>query len=245
MAKSNIYDLHLSEILLRTCCDFSGNAGAGAAGANVPSLALSSSIGATMPASLSTQASFTSEVIGMPAFYTVQGVTHVITYPDLTTTVGSSTPLTGALQTVVSGLVGTTYTVTSTVVIEDLVNAIPGVDITLTATMVITAVLPTYYGVKVSEAIPTITSLYQISSSSTQFSMTTSVVGRMYVVIPTAISSVTPMLTLAGPNGLTYPASDFAVSTFAVGANSYDYYILNYDTQLTGTNVKTFTINFS
>jgi len=232
MAKDNIYDLHLTEVLLRLCTDCTG----GGTSSNVPSLTLSSAVGDTLPENSNENVIFTSTVNNIPSGYSIQASSHVMSYPNGDPdTVSSSSPMAGPSTNVILGVVGSTFVVTSTVTLEHATDP----DIVLSDTFTITSVLPIYYGVKTAEAIPTTTGLDQISSANNQFSLTSTVVGRMYIVLPSTLSA---LLSVSGPNGLTYTvANDFTL----IMQGSLNYYILNYDTQLTGTNVKLFTLNFS
>jgi len=85
----------------------------------------------------------------------------------------------------------------------------------------------------------TTTGLSQIASSDTSFGLTNTIVGRIYVVTPTASAD---LISLSGPNGLTYTIADDFTTTSLGGL---DYHISNYDTQFTGTNVKTFVLNYA
>ena len=67
--------------------------------------------------------------------------------------------------------------------------------------------------------------------------MTNSSIGRLNVVVPTANGSI---VSVTDNNGLIIPLSSFLLTT----VGSFDHYVLTYDTQLTGTNIKTFTINY-
>jgi hypothetical protein len=230
MAKDNIYDLTISELILRAAATASASIGAAA-------LTITNSTNSNqVQAGYNGNMTFTSTLTNIPAGYTISGTTHVITYPTaIPTTTGSTSILTGPSVNVILGAVGSVFTVTSSVT---LVHAtLP--NIIVNGSQTITSVLPIYYGIKPYEAAPTITGLSQIANSATSFPMTTSVVGRMFVAIDTSIT--TPMVSLTGPNGLIYTvANDFTLTL----SGSYNFYQLNYDTQLTGTNIKTFTINY-
>ena len=227
--KDNIYDYQISELILRLD---NNNAGTN----NSPRLSISSSIGSTgvvenynNPAVV-----FTSEVLNVPAGYTVKSSTHVISYPiAVPDTVGSSTTLSGPGVSVIVGAVGSTYTVTTSVTLEHNTE----VDIVLAGTIVIASASPMYYGVKAYSGTPDITALSIGASTETSFSMTTSIVGRIYIVLPIGLPALTSVV---DPNGYIYPISDF--TSIIVG--SLVYYQLSYDTQLTGAYQKTFKFNF-
>jgi hypothetical protein len=228
MAKDNIYDLIISELILRI---------AALTNAATTSLVVTNSIGSSqVQAGYSGTVTFTSEVYNMPTGYFVSGTTHTMTYPVAPFSESSSNdPFSGTPVAVSLALLGDTFVVNSTITLSHATDP----DIILTGSNTITAVAAAYYGVLDVSAGLTITGLTAMASSSTQFQMTTSIVGRIYVVLPVGLS---PLVSLTGPGGLVYTvASDFTLSTLA----SLDYYILNYDTQLTGTNVKTFTLNYA
>jgi hypothetical protein len=230
MAKNNIYDIVISELILKD--------GSGGSGSSAPYLTLSSTIGSNEVQALYNNPSvvFTSLVSNIPSGYSITANSHVITYPTVEpNTVGSTASLSGNATSVILGIVGNTFTVSSTVVLEHL--TLP--DITLNATLVITAVLPIYYGIKAYSGTPDTTGLSQMASSDINFIMTTSIVGRLYVVLPTASD---PLISITDFNGMTITvADDFTPIT----SGSFVYYILDYDTQLVGSDEKEFTLNYS
>ncbi len=239
MAQDNIYDLIISELILRLDATTAANQGA-------PGILITSNLASANEAAENSNQSvvFSSTVQNIPTNYTVQASSHTMEFPSTVTSpdvTGSTDTITGTDSTVILGAIGSTYTVTSTVILEDLATG--GADITLVSTYVITSVLPIYYGVKAAETtatvptVPDTTGLLTAANSATYFQMTTSIVGRLFVVIPTTNSA---LLTITGPNGLIIPISDFTATT----VGSLVYYELNYDTQLTGSNLKTFTLNY-
>tara|TARA_R110000765_G_scaffold71466_7_gene138732 strand:- start:89 stop:778 length:690 start_codon:yes stop_codon:yes gene_type:complete len=228
--KYNIYDLTISELILRVDSSTAASVGA-------PAITITNSTNSNqVQAGFNGNMLFTSTISNIPTGYSISGVTHAITYPTVTPdTTGSTISLTGPSVNVILGAVGSTFVVTSAVTLIHATDP----NIVLAGTHTVTAVLPLYYGVKPYEAVPTNTSLSQTASSATQFTMTSSAVGRMFVVIDTSIT--TPLVSVTGPNGLIYTvANDFTLTL----SGSYNFYQLNYDTQLTGANIKTFTLNY-
>jgi len=230
MAESNIYDLVISELILKAD-------GAGVnSSSSVAQLVLSNSLNVTeVQENYNGPISYTSNVYNIPAGYSVKASTHTITYPNgATQTVSSSAAATGAPTTLILGVVGSTFVVNATATLEKSGSA----DIVLTTSMTITSVLPLYYGVKANSLTPTTAGLSQQANSNHEFILTTSTLGRLYIVLPTGAAAI---LTVKDPNGNLYPASDFDVTV----SGSYKYYILKWDILLTGANLKYFTINFS
>lgn len=226
MAKDNIYDVIISELILRA---ENSSILAG------PNLKLTSSLGTNqVQAGFNGVAVFTSTVTNLPLGYTVDTNSHVISYPISTPdTVGSAVVLSGASTSVILGSIASTYVVESTVTLVHDTEA----DIILTATLTITAVAPLYYGIKVNGSLTT-TSLQETYGSATTISFTNTIFGRLWVVLPTGQG---PLISVKDHNGLVLPvATNFTIAT----SGSFDYYILNYDTQLTGTNIKIFTLNY-
>jgi hypothetical protein len=228
--ENNIYDLTISELILR---DSSGASSGSTAAARV---VLTNSLNTTeLKENYNGSIDYTSSIYGIPSGYTIKTGTHIISYPNgAPDTVSSSSVSTGASTTIILGALGSTFVVNTTVTLEKSGEA----DIILTDTHTITAVLPLYYGVKADSLTPDTTGLSSQANSALTFSMTNSILGRIYVVLPTTAS---PIITITSSNGNIYPVSDFNVIT----SGSLVYYILTWDTQLTGTNLKYFTINFS
>jgi len=230
MAKDNIYDKIISELILRI---------AALTNAATAQLVITTDLPGNsnnVPVGYSGSIVYTSTVQNMPSGYSVSGTTHVITYPAPNpATSGSTDALSGPAIPVSLVTLGATYTVTSTVTLSK-----PGdPDIVLTGTHTITAVSPAYYGVQPYSATPVTAGLTAMASTDTQFTMTTSPLGRFIVALPVGSPA---LVSVFGPNGLVYTVvSDFTPIT----AGGYIFYQLNYDTQLTGTNVKTFTISYS
>jgi hypothetical protein len=228
MAKDNIYDLIISELILRLeASDIEGG----------PTLTLVSSLDSPLvPTNFNENVIFTSILTNIPTGYSITASSHVITYPTMDPpTVGSDSVVSGSPTPVILGSVGSTFVVTSTITLEHATES----DIILNAIYTITTVEPTYFGVKAFSLTPDTIGLDTIASTSNTFQMTTSILGRLYVVTPLGVD---PIISITDHNGLVYTiADDFTVST----SGGFTYYILNYDTQLTGTNIKTFTINFN
>lgn len=225
MSKDNIYDKIISELILRIQA---------LSTVFTPSLTISNNIGTQeVPAGYSGNIVFTSTVNNIPVGYSITGSSHVISYPGGTPdTIGSITPLTGASIAVALVTAGSTYVVTSTVTLSNGVDP----DIILNATHTITATQPAYYGVKAYSATPVVAGLTAMASSAPNFQLTSTGIGRVYIVLPTTNN---PLIAVVDNNGNTWTiANDF--SQITVGSDLF--YQLNYDTQFTGTNIKTFTL---
>jgi hypothetical protein len=227
MAKDNIYDLIISELILRVESI--------ATTSTAPNIILSSTLpGNVVAAGFNGNTVFTSVIVNIPSGYTIQASSHVINYPvpSPVSTVGGSAALTGPTVNVILGAAGSTFVVDSTVT---LIHAtLP--NIVLNGIFTITSVSPTYYGIKAFSASPDTVGLATIASSANTFQLTTSILGRMYIVTPTSSPLITGVM---DQNGLvTVVATDYTITIIG----SLRYYILNYDTQLTGTNIKTFTL---
>lgn len=226
MAKHNIYDKIISELILRLTTA-SNNSG--------PTLKLTSTLGSTsVPVGYSGNITFTSEVLNIPLGYSIDTNTHTIAYPGATPpTTGSSALLTGPSIPVALALLASTFVVTSTVV---LISG-SGPNIVLTDSITITAVAPGYFGVLPYNPVLTTTGLTSFAPSVPQFQLTSTGIGRLIIALPIGSGSI---LSISQDNGLIYPVSDFSVATYL----GFVYYTLTYDTQFTGVNVKTFTINY-
>ena len=228
MAKDNIYDIIITELILRSD---NVNSTLG-----LPTVVITSTIPNTVPANFNGSGVFTSQVYNVPSGYTIDPNSHIITYPiAVPPTIGSNPVLTGGATNVILGINGTTYVVNTTITLIHSTNP----PITITGSYTITAVAPMYYGIKAYSSSPDTTGLALTSSLMTSFQMTTSNFGHLYIALPTGMN---PLVSVTDPNGLIYTiANDFTLMT----NTGYDYYILNYGTQLTGSNVKTFTLNFN
>jgi hypothetical protein len=224
MSKDNIYDKIISELILRI---------AALSTVYTPSLTISNNIGTQeVPAGYSGNIVFTSTVANIPVGYSITASSHIISYPSDPDTIGSTATATGPAIAVALVTAGNTYTVTSTVTLSNGVDP----DIILNATHVITATQPAYFGVKVYSATPVVAGLTAMASSSLSFQLTSTSIGRVYIVVPTTND---PLIAVVDNNGNTWTiANDF--SQITVGSDLF--YQLNYDTQFTGTNIKTFTL---
>jgi len=226
--KDNIYDIIITELIL--------GAAAGATSAvGAPTVTLTSTANTEVSELFSSNGTFTSTVTNIPTGYSVKASTHIITTPTApVTTTGSTSLLTTTSHAIVLGTVGSTFVVNTTVTLEHTSDP----DIVLVDTFTITSVLPIYYGVKLYSATPVIAGLSTTAMSDTVFSLTSSSVGRIVLALPVSLPA---LVSLTGPNGLVYTvANDFTVIT----VGSLDFYQLTYDTQLTGTNIKIFTLNY-
>lgn len=227
MAQNNIYDYTVSELILRLDSATSTSSYS-------PNIVITNSLNAlTVPENYNGSVTFTSEVTNIPSGYSVKVNTHVITFPTGAASVTNSSAVSTGTDTVIVGVLGSSYVLSVSMTLEHSTLA----DIDLTATHTITSVLPIYYGVKTFEVAPDTTSLLEISSEEVVFNLTSTSVGRLNIVIPTPLGA---MLSVTDHNGLIIPASSFLLTV----VGSLNHYVLTYDTQLTGTNVKTFTINY-
>lgn len=228
--KDNIYDLVASELILRGSSTSSSGSGASSG-----SLDITSTIGSNeVQAGYNVANTFTSSVGNIPSGYAISAGTHIMTFPNSVTT-GSSSESIADSKTVYMPTAGDTFVVSSTVTLISAGNP----DITLTGTITITAVLPLYYGVADYTSTPGVSlldSLSQAASSSTSFTLTSSAVGRLYIVVPTTLDDIKYV---TDNNGM-------VITEFTKATNvNLDYYVLNHDTQFTGDHNKIFTINFS
>ncbi len=233
--KKNIYDLVATELILR--------AGSGSSiGAYPALLTITSDIGSTeVMVGYNENHSFTSVVENIPTGYTISPDSHVMTYPSSADTIGSAESISTTGVTVnIGSTLGGTYVVTSSVTLVNLGDTSQP-DIILTGTMTITSVLPLYYGVKAYTDTPsTLLGLETAAYSSTSFTLYNTILGRLYIGLPTTLS---PLISITDSNGMIITADKF---TLISNTSEYiNYFILNHDTQLTGLNSKKFTINFS
>lgn len=228
--EKNIYDLIISELII------AGNANNGNTGGSsgTPKVTLSNNLNIIdINAPATPVVIYKSEISNIPSGYTI--FSHTITYPGGVT--GNSTsPLvvTGNI-TLSIPTVGSIATATSNVILRKAGE----VDIILTSVNTITGVTPLYYGILPFANPPVTAGLIAQSSTKFDFYLTSSAVGRLYIALPV---SITPTIkSVTDPNGLLIPIESFTVITNA----GYKYYILNWDTQLTGSNQKKFIINFN
>ena len=230
MAKDNIYDIISSELILRLA--------ASTAATGAPYITLTSSLATSVPAGFSGNGTFTSTVSNLPIGYTILANSHIVTTPTTPqTTTGSLDVLDTTSHAVAIVSAGSTYVANTTVTLSHPTDPLQA-DIVLTGSFTILAVLPIHYGVKAYSATPTSAGLADEAMDSTSFSMVNSILGRLVVALPTALDA---LVSITGPNGsIQLIADDFSI----INDGGYNWYQLNYDTQLTGANVKIFTLNF-
>ena len=227
MAKDNIYDITTSEIIMRLRSTETNSAA-------TARLEISSNLGFnTVPVGYNAAHNFTSGVVNMPTGYTVKVSTHIITMPIAPISVISSNSISTATNYSVNigGTVGATFVVSSTVTLEHASDP----DLILTDTYTVTSVLPICYGVKVYDVSPTISTLSTQSSDALSFNLTTTILGRLLIAIPTGDDD---LIALQDSNGNVWPVSDFTMTT----VTDHEIWQLNYDTQFTGAYIKTLTI---
>jgi len=228
--EKNIYDLIISELVLLGTSGGSG--GGGSTSSAGPRIELTNSLNISeidAPTS-SLLLTYTSQILNIPAGYSI--TSHTINAPVGAPETTTSNTFTSNSKTLIIGAVGQTFLTTSTAVLTKTGEP----NITLTATNTITGVAPMHFGVKAGTALNT-TSLATQASTKNTFEIISGS-GRLYIVLPTSFS---PLLSVTDSNGLIIPASSFTTTT----SGSQKYYILNWDTEFTGTNKKKFTLNFN
>jgi hypothetical protein len=227
--EKNIYDLIISELIVSGT---SAGAGGGSTSSGSARLDLTNSlniIDINAPVSNVTL-TYTSQILNIPAGYTI--FSHTVSAPVGAPETSTSNTFTTNSKLLTISSVGLTFQTTSVAVLKKTGEA----DITLTATNIITGVAPMYFGVKTGTALNT-TSLNAQSSTKNTFELTSGT-GRLYIVLPTTTAT---LLSVTDSNGLIIPISSFTATT----NGSLKYYILNWDTEFTGTNKKQFTLNFN
>tara|TARA_R110002073_G_scaffold2605_1_gene16947 strand:+ start:1604 stop:2320 length:717 start_codon:yes stop_codon:yes gene_type:complete len=188
---------------------------------------------------------FNSSIPVMPVGYSVVTGSHIISSTGTAggsgvfTSVGVSTVAATTPTISVTFLTGETYVVNTTVDITDGTTTL-----TLTNTYTINVVDSMLFGVKAYEGagVVTSTSLSEAPSTDAKFDIVgATVIGRLYIVLPTALVTATPLLSVEGPSGLIFPISDFTSTV----SGTDTFYVLNYDTELTGTGIKNFILNYA
>jgi len=235
--ESNIYDVVISELILKNASGGAGGAG-GAGGSNyTPYVLVTSSLTSnSVQENFSGLVTFSSTVYNIPSGYTVKANTHSMTYTSGgAATNGSSNVISSSQITVIVGSAGSTFLASSTVTLAKFAEP----DIVLTNVFTITAVVPMYYGIKPFNATPDFTGLTPAAGNNTVLTFTSSTLGRLHIVLPV---SALPIVSVIDPSGNIIPASAF---TSPIGGGSLKYYLMNWDIILTGSNLKYFTIKFS
>lgn len=233
--KKNIYDLVVSELILRAGGESASGSGSGSGST---SLTITSNIGSNeVKLGYNEDHSFTSSVENIPSGYSVSAGTHIVSYPTASPTTGSSESVTGVVSVNVGNTEGNTFIVSSTVTLVSASLA----DIVLTSSITITAVLPLYYGVAAYTATPsTSLSLNETAYSNNSFTLSNTSIGRIYIGLPYSLSD---LVSITDNNGMVITVDKF--TKYNNTLESVNYYILNHDTELTGLNSKKFTLNFS
>ena len=231
MSKTNIYDVVISELILRS-------ENSDASNLNFANLIITSNISQnTVPQNFNrSDLEFKSTLENLPNGFSIVPNSHVMSYPDSTAdTVGSDVTINISNKTVILGSVGSVYTVSSVIQITD------GIDtITIEAEYNINAVLPIYYGVKPAPVgNPNTSGLFEISSDNRFFKLDTTSIGRLFVIVPSGLGQL--FKGVHDANGFFIPTSSF--TTYTDG--TYYYYYTSYDTQFTGNYTKTFLMVFS
>lgn len=232
MAKDNIYDQIIAELIFRAEQNASSFG---------PQLVISSSLEGNniVPYSTSLNFEITSEVINIPVGYTVKANTHIISYPGgvPVNDVSSTVSMTGTTLNVISGTNGWTYTVNVTITLEKTGSA----DIVISDTFVITAVDTVYFKAHATDfnfnLSSTSTSILDlVNGSEINWNIATSLL-YLYIIVPTGLN----ISYIIDHNNNIIPISNFSMSTVA----AYDYYVLNWATQLTPSMIYTWRVIFA
>jgi hypothetical protein len=234
--ESNIYDLIISELILKD----SSSGGTSISGSNSPKLTITSTAPKNqIVVNTNTSVTFTSTLTNMPDGYSVKPNTHILDFDlgSYGTSTGSGEILTVTKSAVLITSVSDYYMVDGSITLQK--SGQP--DIIVTASFSITAALPLFYGVKAYSTTPNFSGLLAINSNTREFTLTSSNLGRIYIVMPSTLT----LVTLVDPSGLIIPVSDFELNIVGQQFNgvNYKYYMLKWDTQLTGTNNKLFKLN--
>jgi len=213
MAKTNIYDRILAELVYRT------DSLIAATGAPYIQITNDLPYETSAPFNFNGTITATSEVKNIPTGYTVKANTHILTYTGTGTTNTSSSSLqTGSAIAVIFTMIGNTYVITSNVTLEKAAN--PDIVVT-TSTLTVTGTASIFAGTKAvnNSFVTTTLTSYVYSTSSPIVNMGTQ--AYPYIVIPTALAQ--PIYIL-DENNLIIPMSDFTVTAAA----GYNYYVLNW-----------------
>jgi len=232
--ESNIYDLVISELILKN-----SSGGGSISGTSAPKLSITSTAAKNeIVVNTNTSITFTSIVTNIPSGYSVKSNTHILTFDSGNNGTSTNSADTLAITKVVRlDAISAVYVVDGSITLQKSGEA----DIVLTANLTITASLPLFYGIKTYSTTPTYSTLSTISSTTREFTLVSSSLGRIYIVMPATLT----LVTLVDPNGLIIPVSSFELNNSGQLYNgiNYKYYMLNWDTQLTGTNNKLFKLN--
>jgi len=217
MAKDNIYDFIISELLYRQ-------------NSAVPSGAPYLSVSSNLPFNNRAEFDFNgtveiiSEVKNIPSGYSVQSNTHEIIYPIVFGPDTSSNALfTGAACPLIFTSIGQTFTVTVNVTLEHISDP----DINLTTTFTITAEDALYMGSKPLDNTFNLVGLdsYLFIEENQTILLPTTSVEYIYLVLPTGSNAP---LFLKDRNGLVIDMSNFTITT----TGGYDYYVMQWPTSL-------------
>jgi hypothetical protein len=217
MAKRNVYDFIISELLYRA----SVNASAG------PYLQVSSNLtfNDKAPFNFNGNVKFTSELKNIPTGYTVKANSHTISYPIVTPqTISSNTIVTSNDIPLIFNSINDLFTINCSITLEK--PAVP--DIIITKQFIVTASGSIFFGTKsVNNEFNQLNLLSTVSATQNQtilFPESTS--KYIYIVFPTGF---TLPLFLRDRNGLVIDLiSNFTKTTIS----NYDYYVLNWVTDL-------------
>lgn len=218
MAKDNIYDRVIGELVIRSAQNVSSLG---------PSLVLNSDLptGNLVTYNSAFSFSLTSEVRNIPTGYTVKSSTHIISYPGgaPASDVSSLATFTGSQVVVMSGSTGWTYTVSVTVTLEKSGSA----DLVLSDTFIFEAVTTLYYKKDSVDNNFVLTSTSKAILDTTYgsdivWSVNNSNLVYLYIIVPTGTS----VSHLVDHNQDIIFLTDFTVST----VGGYDYYVSNWAT---------------
>lgn len=217
MAKNNVYDFILGELIYRST--ISNNIGG-------PSLEISSSLlfNDRAPLNFNGTAAFTSTVKNTPVGYTVRASTHIMFYPIIFgPDFSSNNSFTGGNAPIIFTSILDSFTVNSTVTLEKAGSP----DIVLNGSITVQASSVILFGSKTTN-----NSFITSALNSTVFAAQNQTVllapasfNYIYFVFPTG--GALPLY-LKDRNGLVIEFSNFTMNS----AGGYDYYVLNWATTI-------------
>lgn len=227
MAQTNIYDFIIAELIK--------NGSNGSSGLDLTVLSLTVNNPSVIAGETVNGVIFTSTLSNLPSGWTIVADSHVISVPGFADTTGSITPVLTTGLSINLPLPNDILVATSTIDVTD------GTDtVTLTATANVIAYSYIFYGVKAYSATPVTAGLDSVIGSDISFTITdTTGVGRLIFVID---NDVTQPISIVDQHGNEWViAEDFETYSNLF----YTFYTLNWDTQFSGTEDKTFTFKYA